>query len=103
MSITRFVLPQGGRMPMGGKGLRRALMSMALSAGGAYAAGDVDVKLTTNDGTTKMTVTNSVGTEVGSVDSLGNATFNSLSVTSGGAFIQNQNTLQAGATFYVSS
>ena len=46
----------------------------------------------------------SAAAEVASIDSQGNATFNRVTQSgSGGSFIVNQNTLQPGTTFYVSS
>src|SRR5258708_4931342 len=67
-------------------------------------AADMSVQLTTNDGSTKMSIQNSGAAEVAFVDSQGNASFNRITqVGSGGSFIINQNMLQSGATFYVSS
>jgi len=68
-------------------------------------AGDLDVKLTTNDGSTKFIIQDSASVEVSSVNSDGHAYFKSLTQTgsSGGNVILKQNTLQSGATFYVSS
>jgi len=67
-------------------------------------AAEMNIQLTTNDGSTKMSIQNSGAAEVASVDSQGNATFNQITQTgSGGSFIVNQNTLQSSATFYVSS
>jgi len=67
-------------------------------------AADMSVQLTTSDGSTKFSIQNSGASEVASVDSQGNATFAKVTQTGGGgSFILNQNSLQAGATFYVSS
>jgi hypothetical protein len=67
-------------------------------------AADYGIKLTTQDGSTKFSIQNSASSEVASVDSSGNATFTKITQTgSGGSYVLNQNTLQSGATFYVSS
>src|SRR6266446_4544934 len=87
------------------KNSRRFLLSaiMLLASHRCFAA-EMNVQLTTNDGSTKMSIQNSGASEVASVDSQGNASFNRVTQTgSGGSFIVNQNTLQSGATFYVSS
>lgn len=66
-------------------------------------AGDVDFKLTTNNGSTNLSIVDSSSVEVASVTSDGDAYFRSVTVTNGGSFILNSNTLQSGATIYVSS
>src|SRR5262249_50965821 len=67
-------------------------------------AADMTIDLSTNDGSTKCSVRNSAASEVASIDSQGNATFKTVTqIGSGGSFILNQNALQSGATFYVSS
>jgi Rrf2 family protein len=67
-------------------------------------AGDVDVKLTTNNGTTAFTVQDSGGVGVSTITSNGDATFNTITqVGIGGNVIVSTPALQAGATFYVSS
>src|SRR5882672_4345170 len=64
----------------------------------------MNIQLTTSDGSTKMSIQNSGAAEVSSIDSQGNASFNRVTQTgSGGSFIVNQNSLQAGSTFFVSS
>src|SRR6266481_2074213 len=85
--------------------IKRLLLSaiMLLASHRCFAA-EMNVQLTTNDGSTKMSIQNSGAAEVASVDSQGNASFNRVTQTgSGGSFIINQNTLQPGATLYVSS
>ncbi len=75
-----------------------------LSAAAAVHAGDADIKLTTNNGTTKFTIQDSGSVEVSSVTSDGDAYFNSITQTgAGGNLILNQSSLQSSATFYVSS
>jgi hypothetical protein len=65
---------------------------------------DMNVQLTSSDGSTKFSVQNAAALDVATVDSLGNATFTKVTQTgTGGSFIVNQNALQAGATFYISS
>jgi hypothetical protein len=67
-------------------------------------AADMNIQLATNDGSTKLSLQNAAASEVASVDSQGNATFTKVTQSgSGGSFIVNQNTLQSGATFFVSS
>ena len=66
-------------------------------------ASDVDVKLNSNNGSTKFSVFDSASVEVASVTSDGDAYFNSITVVNGGNIILKRSTLQAGATFYVSS
>ncbi|MFN0118453.1 MAG: hypothetical protein ACKVQC_09215 [Elusimicrobiota bacterium] len=79
------------------------LISFLVTASGAVLAGDVDLKLTTNNGTTKLSVLDSASVEVASVTSDGDAYFNSITVTNAGNLILNTATLQANSTFYVSS
>jgi len=63
-------------------------------------AAEMNVQLTTSDGSTKMSIQNSGAAEVASIDSQGNASFNRVMQTgSGGSFILNQTSLQSGATF----
>src|SRR5882724_9082049 len=85
--------------------LRRCLIGSILCLAFPFCfAAEMNIQLTTNDGSTKMSVQNSGAAEVASVDSQGNATFNRVTQTgNGGSFIAKQNTLQSGATFYVSS
>ncbi len=65
---------------------------------------DLTIRLSTTDGSTNMAIQDSGAVDVGNVDSDGNATFNSVRQTStSGNLLRNQNTLQSGATFYVSS
>lgn len=65
---------------------------------------DITTRLSTADGSTNMSIQDSGSVEVGNIDSDGNATFNSIRQTgSSNTQIRNQNTLQSGATFYVSS
>lgn len=79
-----------------------ATFVLILTCLSAYA--DMDVKLTSTDGSTKLSIKNGASAEVASVDSLGNATFRSLSESgSTKNYILNQGSLQSGATFYVSS
>ncbi len=67
-------------------------------------AGDVDVKLTTADGSTKFSIQDSASAEVASVNSNGGAVFDTITQAgTGGNLIVSQNSLQSGATFYVSS
>src|SRR5258708_24669099 len=93
-----------GKMDMGTNLWRFLIASILfLSLQNCFAA-EMNVRLTTNDGSTKMSIQNSGAAEVAYVDSLGNASFNQITQTgSGGSFIVNQNILQSGATFYVSS
>jgi len=67
-------------------------------------AAEMNVQLTTSDGSTKMSIQNSAASEVASIDSLGNASFNRITQSGpGGSFIINQSALQSGAMLYVSS
>ncbi len=80
-----------------------ALILVLVLAYMAFGA-DITTRLSTTDGSTKMAITDSDVNEVGNVDSDGNATFNSLRQTgTTGNLLRNQNTLQTGTTFYVSS
>lgn len=85
---------------------RRVFQVLLLLVGTGHVmwAADASIKLTTADGSTQFSIQNSAAAQVASVDSLGNATFAKVTQTgTGGNFILNQNTLQAGATFFVSS
>src|SRR5262245_40368181 len=65
---------------------------------------EMNIRLTTSDVSTKVSIQNASASEVASIDSQGNASFNQVTQTgTGGSFIVSQNTLQPGATFYVSS
>lgn len=68
-------------------------------------AGDVDVRLTTNNGSTNFSVLDSGGVEVSSVNSDGAGYFSSITQVSGtgGNVILSRNTLQSGTTIYVAS
>lgn len=66
-------------------------------------AGDVDFKLTTNNGSTTFNVLDSLNVAVATVTSDGDAVFNSVTVTNPGGLILNTASLQSGSTFYVSS
>src|SRR5437773_1896308 len=83
---------------------RRYLLVVLLLAFHRSFAAEMNVQLTSSDGSTKMSIQNSGAAEVASIDSQGNASFNRVTQSgSGGSFIINQNTLQSGTTIYVSS
>lgn len=79
-------------------------LTMFAAFGTFVKAGDIDVKLTTTDGSTGFTIQDSANVAVATVTSNGDATFNSLTQAgSGGNLIRSTSNLQTGATFYVSS
>lgn len=84
---------------------RTALLAAALAIFAPWVrAGDVDVKLTTTDGSTVFAVQDSANVTVASVTSNGDGTFNSVTQSGpGGNVILSTGTLQTGAGFYVTS
>jgi len=80
------------------------VLSLWVASAGFCYAGDVDMKMTTTGGNSNVTFQDSNAVVQASVTSSGAAYFNSITQTgSGGNLILDQNTLQSGATFYVSS
>src|SRR5258706_16478005 len=73
------------------KNSRRSLLSaiLLLAVHRCFAA-EMNVQLTTNDGSTKMSIQNSGAAEVASVDSQGNASFNRVTIGSSMTVTGNQ-------------